>query len=172
MQPKRGNIPLCRSEFLQDLTIALGRGSLKSIRYSSKLTFDVSHETVNGVTQERLEIEARCDPGTLTKILVWDDGVFWVYFIDRSQGPREPAFPRLNPSDGYKTETATEYSPASSAVRPRTLELLGRERRAVNNSSIDIGSCAVELLGRERSGVREDDAADYIRDRAYLVPSL
>ena len=80
MSPGHTTIPLCRSPFLQELTIALGRRSLKSLRQNHPtLRFDVSHEDVNGVTHERLNVEARDQLGKITRIILWEDAAFWVY---------------------------------------------------------------------------------------------
>jgi hypothetical protein len=77
----RREIPVCRSEFLQDLTIALGRRSLKSLRHkNSTLDFDATEEEIDGVSSERLDIAARTRSGSLTKITIWEDGISWVYF--------------------------------------------------------------------------------------------
>src|SRR6267378_3076171 len=80
MAKARNLIPLCRSRFLQDVTIALGRRSLKSLRYGTRtLRFDVSEENVNGVMTERLDSEARTRAGKMTKVVLWEDGLSWVH---------------------------------------------------------------------------------------------
>jgi hypothetical protein len=74
-------LPLCRSEFLQNVVIELGRRSLKSLRYSNPtLTFEVEDEAFEGTTMERLNIEARATLGSLTKIAIWEDGHSSLYF--------------------------------------------------------------------------------------------
>jgi len=66
---KRPIIPLCRSPFLQDVTIALGRRSLKGVRYRNEtLSFEATEDDVDGDVVERLNIEARTSFGDLTKI--------------------------------------------------------------------------------------------------------
>ncbi len=78
--PGKTPIPLCRSRFLQDLTIALGRRSLKSLRQShTTLTFEVKEEVVEGFDYERLDIEANNRLNRLTRITAWEDAEFWVY---------------------------------------------------------------------------------------------
>jgi hypothetical protein len=73
-------IPLCRSVFLQDITIALGRRSLKSLRqWHTILRFEVSREEIQGIVRERLDIEAMSVLDKMTKITAWEDGAFWVY---------------------------------------------------------------------------------------------
>lgn len=53
---EESRIPLCRSDFLQDVTIALGRRSLKWIRKSNRpLIFEVSEETIDDTLLERLD---------------------------------------------------------------------------------------------------------------------
>jgi hypothetical protein len=71
-------IPLCRSEFLQDVTIALGRRSLKSVRYQGTLDFELVEEDTNAGSSERLNIETR-RLGSLTRISIWADGSSWIY---------------------------------------------------------------------------------------------
>lgn len=84
--PKNNSaIPLCHSKFLQDVTIALGRRSLKSLRHSNpKLQLGVSKEEVEGSAVERLDIEARNLAGRLVKIVLWEDGISWVYSRERT----------------------------------------------------------------------------------------
>lgn len=87
-------IPLCRSVFLQDITIALGRRSLKSLRQRHTiLRFEVSQEEVQGIVRERLDIEAMSVLDKMTKITAWEDGAFWVYSRIRKGEPlRTPVF--------------------------------------------------------------------------------
>jgi len=72
-------IPLCRSDFLQDVTISLGRRSLKSIRKSNQLTFEVSEECIEGKSLERLDVEAESWSEGLTRIVLWEDAVSYMY---------------------------------------------------------------------------------------------
>jgi hypothetical protein len=84
MTKNKSVIPLCRSQFLQDVTIAFGRRSLKSLRKSNPtLVFEVSEDETNGTAMERLDIEARTMLGRITKITLWEDGLSWVYCQDR-----------------------------------------------------------------------------------------
>lgn len=81
MKPSRSAIPLCRSEFLQDVTIALGRRSLKSLRYNNRsLQFAVSHQDSNGEVFERLEIEVHRSSRGMTAMILWENGTALVYF--------------------------------------------------------------------------------------------
>ena len=75
----KGAIPLCRSDLLQDVTIALGP-RLKAVRYRhrKKLTFTVS-EDPKCDDIERLEIEADEFPGIRKKIALWADGTAWFW---------------------------------------------------------------------------------------------
>ena len=85
MVKSKAAIPLCRSRFLQDVTIALGRRSLKSLRKSNpSLVFDVAEDEVHGSAVERLDIEARTVLGRLTKITLWEDGTSWVFCRERA----------------------------------------------------------------------------------------
>jgi hypothetical protein len=84
MSTNRTVIPLCRSTYLQDITIALGRRSLKSLRQAHPtLTFDVKQDEASGTVCERFDIEARTRLGGLTKITIWEDSTSWVYFAER-----------------------------------------------------------------------------------------
>jgi hypothetical protein len=87
-------IPLCHSKFLQNVTIALGRRSLKSLRQAHRiLRFGVAVEEVEGTVYERLDIEARSHLDRMTKITGWENGKFWVYSrIRRGKPLRTPIF--------------------------------------------------------------------------------
>jgi hypothetical protein len=94
MAKNRSQIPLCRSKFLQDVTIALGRRSLKSLRQAHPtLTFVVAFDEVEGSKVERLDVEARTLSGRLTKVTLWEDGVSWVY--SRERATKAPSHPLL-----------------------------------------------------------------------------
>ena len=103
----RKAIPLCRSPFLQDVTIALGRRSLKGIRYAHRtLEFEVTEEDLHGTTSERLDIEARSVTGAVTKITLWEDGLSWL-FVARSGAAARPIFKQhANLGDLEVTEVA------------------------------------------------------------------
>jgi hypothetical protein len=84
MAKNKSMIPLCRSRFLEDVTIAFGRRSLKSLRKSNPtLVFEVTEDGADGTAMERLDIEARTILGRITKITLWEDGLSWVYCQDR-----------------------------------------------------------------------------------------
>jgi hypothetical protein len=88
---ERSALPLCHSEFLQDVTIALGRRSLKSLRYSYPiLKFEVANENGDAGARERLNIEAQDRLDVLVKLSIWDDGIAWIYI--RQKQPKTPAF--------------------------------------------------------------------------------
>lgn len=82
---QRTAIPLCRSPFLQDVTIALGRRSLKGLRYRGSLEFELAEEDTDSGSIERLNIELRT-VSHLTKISIWADGISWIYFADSRNG--------------------------------------------------------------------------------------
>lgn len=106
MVKKRNLIPLCRSTFLQDVTIELGRRSLKSIRYQNPtLEFDVAEEEVEGSPMERLEIETRNITGGITAMTIWANGVAWVYFRShRNKASSEHFFQTHANFSGMTTE--------------------------------------------------------------------
>jgi hypothetical protein len=88
---KRSRLPLCHSAFLQDVTIALGRRSLKSLRYSNPvLKFEVKNEDADDRTIERMNIEAQARLDVLVKLSIWDDGIAWIYI--RQKQSKTPAF--------------------------------------------------------------------------------
>ena len=78
---KRTAIPLCRSSFLQDITIALRRRSIKGLRYHRLLEFELVEEDTESGPIERLNIESRT-VSDVTKISIWADGISWIYFSD------------------------------------------------------------------------------------------
>jgi hypothetical protein len=45
----QGLLPPCRSNFLQDLTIALGQRSIAALRSVPSITFEVQEEEIEGV---------------------------------------------------------------------------------------------------------------------------
>jgi hypothetical protein len=80
MPSNLGLIPVCNSQFLQDVTIALGRRSLKSIRYHhSRLEFSCRYEELDGVRFERLDIQAHGLSSGLISLTLWEDGLGWIY---------------------------------------------------------------------------------------------
>ncbi|MBN8248359.1 MAG: hypothetical protein J0L84_13070 [Verrucomicrobia bacterium] len=70
-------IPLCRSEWLQDVSIELGR------RFASRPPFDwfaVNTDTGEheGEQFERLSVWATTPYGTLVNLTLWDDRTLWI----------------------------------------------------------------------------------------------
>jgi hypothetical protein len=80
--PNRKLLPFCRSPFLQDVTIALGLGSLKSLR-KRRLLFDVSSKEYDGKVHEALEMEAQSIIGNMVHITLWEDGIAWLHSAHR-----------------------------------------------------------------------------------------
>lgn len=69
--------PLCRSDWLQDVSIELGRRFAESRPFSS---FTVQAETCQheGEELERLTIYASTPYGTLVNLTLWDDHILWI----------------------------------------------------------------------------------------------
>ena len=103
-------IPFCNSPFLQDVTIELGRRSLKSVRRSKRtLDFAVSKEDVDGVVLERLDIEARDSCEFMTKITLWENGSSWVFCAKgKKNTPWQVAFETHANLAGMKAEQIAE----------------------------------------------------------------
>jgi hypothetical protein len=78
---------------LQDVTIELGRVSLKSVRRAARsLKFTVAEDEAGEDAIERLDIEVRTFSGKLTKISLWQDGTSWVYSgLCKRNSPRKIA---------------------------------------------------------------------------------
>ena len=111
-------IPVCRSEFLQDVTIALGRRSLKSLRHrNAALHFAVSEEEVNGEPHERLDIEVRTRSGASTNITIWQDGVTWVHSRLREGLPTRTAF------ETHANLAGMDYAEVASLIRATLCDL-------------------------------------------------
>lgn len=70
-------IPLCRSEWLQDVSIELGRRF--AIRHPFR-SFQVQLDTCehDGEQLERMAVWASTWYGTLVNLTLWDDHTFWV----------------------------------------------------------------------------------------------
>src|SRR5690242_6500874 len=70
-------IPLCRSEWLQDASIELGRRF--AVRHPFR-SFTVEADTCdhNGEQFERLTVWASTHCGTLVNLTLWDDRTIWV----------------------------------------------------------------------------------------------
>jgi hypothetical protein len=72
-------IPVCKSEYLQDITIALGT-KLKSPKKNNKsIIITASTNDLAEDSKESLIIEASSYLGDLTKFVIWEDGFGWVY---------------------------------------------------------------------------------------------
>jgi hypothetical protein len=70
-------IPLCRSEWLQDVSIELGRRFAVSHPFKS-FTADVDTCEHEGESLERLTVWASTYYGTLVNLSFWDDRTLWV----------------------------------------------------------------------------------------------
>lgn len=75
----RAQMPLCRSLFLQDLSIALGRYMKRLKRGKRRFIVERSVDNTDGTDRERLDLELRSLLGFLAKCTIWEDGVAWVY---------------------------------------------------------------------------------------------
>lgn len=90
MKKETGKLPLCKSDYLQDLTIALGRLSLKSVRQSYKaLEFSATFEEVGDATIERLNIDGQNLHNGYTKIVVWENATAWACHLERRKSALE-----------------------------------------------------------------------------------
>jgi len=93
-------IPLCKSDFLQDVTIALGRRSLKSIRQQyARLDFEVSFDKDKSERFERLEHFHKSCSDVL--VCPMDSGLFgfWLRFASVTEffKPAPSPKPRQKP---------------------------------------------------------------------------
>ncbi|MDB6073677.1 MAG: hypothetical protein JWO89_1317 [Verrucomicrobiaceae bacterium] len=85
----KGLIPLCKSLFLQDVCIALGK-RMKAVRYANReLTIVAAFK--EGEDHERLEVEAR-SLDNRTHIVLWADSIAWVSHSDRFRQEDETTF--------------------------------------------------------------------------------
>jgi hypothetical protein len=118
MRKQFSQIPLCKSAFLQDITIELGRLSLKSARYNNRLlTFEALNEEVAGekLTKHRSPWIWR----HFDKNHNWEDGESWLYFRE-PVGKHQKALEmrrnlKLMPAGGIAylvRDTPTDYSKA------------------------------------------------------------
>src|SRR5258708_34410735 len=73
-------IPLCRAEFLQDISIELGRrfAACHPFRSFSAEVDTCEHE---GETLERLAVWASTYCGTGVNLALWEDGMVWISVI-------------------------------------------------------------------------------------------
>jgi hypothetical protein len=78
MNTREQVIPLCRSEFLQDFSIALGR-RLKPIRHASRsVVAEVDTCEHEGQTFERLAVWIQTWNCTRAGLTLWEDGTIWI----------------------------------------------------------------------------------------------
>lgn len=70
-------IPLCRSEWLQDASIELGRRFAASHPFRS-FTVEVDACEHEGEQLERLTVWASTWYGTLVNLILWDDHTLWI----------------------------------------------------------------------------------------------
>lgn len=78
MKPREQIIPLCRSDFLQDFSIALGL-QLKPIRHSEKsIMAEVDTSEYQDATLERLCVWIHTWSYTRVSLTLWENGMVWV----------------------------------------------------------------------------------------------
>src|SRR6266550_2971828 len=78
MSKKEQIVPLCRSEFLQDFSIELGR-RLKPIRHASKsVVAEVDSCEHEGQSLERLSVWIETWNYTRASLTLWADRMVWV----------------------------------------------------------------------------------------------
>jgi len=73
----KGLIPLCKSLFLQEVCIALGR-RMKAVRFANR-RLTITSAFMEGEDEERLAIEARTWLNLATQIVIWADGAAWIW---------------------------------------------------------------------------------------------
>jgi hypothetical protein len=71
------NIPLCRAEFLQDISIELGRRFAARHPFRS-FTAEVDTCQHDGESLESLAVWATTYYGTAVNLTLWEDGTVWV----------------------------------------------------------------------------------------------
>jgi len=88
---KRTPVPLCRTDWLQDITIELGRRSLKTVRRRYEdLIFEAAEEPVDDVVYERFDVEGRIGvKARVIRISVWEHGISWIYISEVENGERK-----------------------------------------------------------------------------------
>jgi hypothetical protein len=103
------HIPLCRTEFLQDMTIELGRRFTplrNPWRYFRVGVDSCDHE---GRSLERLTVRAITCHGTGVNLTLWEDGTVWVIVIvwaaDNSVEYRVGFYPRC---EGFTPASVAE----------------------------------------------------------------
>src|SRR5436190_18930953 len=109
MSKQRKLLPLCHSEFLQDVTIALGLRSFKGLKYAcDTLTFDVSYKDCQGRSYEQLNVESWTASDRLLTISVREDGIGWLYSAIRRKN--------AHPQDVFEaTADLSDFSPEEIA---------------------------------------------------------
>lgn len=112
-------IPLCRSEWLQDASIELGRRFAKS-RPFMLFTAEVDTCEHEGEELERLTICASTPYGTFVNLILWDDHILWIGVkIDAAENSSEfevGFYPRC---DGLSSDRIAEAFRDSVAVSTR-----------------------------------------------------
>ena len=112
-------IPLCRSEWLQDATIELGRRF--AVRHPFR-SFTVQVDTCdhNGEQLERLTVWASTYCGTLVNLTLWEDRTIWVGVILRAaENNSEYEVGFYPPSDGLKSDRLAEAFRDTVAISTR-----------------------------------------------------
>ena len=90
MANKKTLIPLCRSDFLQDITIALGRRRKGLNHRVSDFTCEVGQDSSDGQLFERLTISCGIYEGSMICLHLWSDQTAQVVVV----GPRSKAHKR------------------------------------------------------------------------------
>ncbi|HEX7860121.1 MAG TPA: hypothetical protein VF773_07350 [Verrucomicrobiae bacterium] len=112
-------IPLCRSEWLQDVTIELGRRF--AVRHPFR-TFTVQVDTCDqdGEQLERLTVWASTMCGTLVNLTLWEDRTIWVAVILRAaENNPEYELGFYPPSDGLTSDRLAEAFRDTVAISTR-----------------------------------------------------
>lgn len=112
-------IPLCRSEWLQDMSIELGR---RFAAYNPFRSFTVEVDTCEheGEHLERLTVWASTWYGTLVNLTLWDDHTLWVGVTlqagENNSEYKVGLYPRCN---DFSTESIAEAFRDTVAVSTR-----------------------------------------------------
>jgi hypothetical protein len=86
---QKGRIPLCKSDFLQDVTIQLGQ-RMKSVR-KANLTLSIV-ASIDKCGMERLDFTADSVPNRMSKLVLWEDGLAWFFERKNSKACRKSDF--------------------------------------------------------------------------------
>ena len=112
-------IPLCRSEWLQDATIELGRRFAAYHPFRS-LTVEVDTCEHEGEHLERLTVRASTWYGTLVNLTLWDDHTVWVGITMRAAENNPEYEVGFYPQcDGFSSERVAEAFRDTVAVSTR-----------------------------------------------------